>query len=93
MKLTLNLSEKIIVSTDAPFRETKTFISNYKTKGVDLIDMETASILAFSMYYKLNCACIVIASDKIEDNQWLPPKNMKALSDKIKSIIDELIKL
>lgn len=91
LKLTLNLQENICLSTDVPFRETNTLLEHYKNKGATLIDMESASILAVSKFYSLNCACILIASDKIENSTWFPPKNMKNLIAKIDEIITKII--
>jgi len=76
------------VSVDMPFRETKSFIANYVKKGVHLIDMETASIIAFSKFYRVECACILIASDSFQNLEWQAPKNTANLS----TVVDNLIK-
>ncbi len=91
LKQTFSLSEKIVLSTDAPFRETPSIIESYKNKKADLLDMETAAVLAFSKYYMLDVACVLIASDAIKTH-WTPPQNLELINNSAKNIINLFIK-
>jgi len=90
VKSELNLFEEIILSTDAPYRETLSVLEFYKRKKATLIDMETASILAFFKQNNAEVACVLIASDLIE-SFWTPPKNIKLLHKRAKNIVNQFI--
>ena len=90
VKSELNLTEQIVLSTDAPYRETQSILESYKIKKATLIDMETASILAFSKKRKTEVACVLIASDQIE-NSWTPPKDILQIHKKTKQIVNQFI--
>ena len=90
VKSELNLFEEIILSTDAPYRETLSVLEFYKRKKATLIDMETASILAFFKQNNAEVACVLIASDLIE-SFWTPPKNIKLLRKRAKNIVNQFI--
>ena len=88
LKSKLKLSETIGWSTDAPFRETPSLLNYYRGKKVTHVDMESASIYAFSEFYKLNAMCIMVTADDLTNNSWKPPKNSDKLNAIIRSTID-----
>ena len=90
VKSELNLTEKIVLSTDAPYRETQSVLDFYKRKKATLIDMETASVLAFFKQNNTEVACVLIASDLIE-TIWIPPNNSKLLRKRAKIIVNQFI--
>ena len=94
LKYSKLFSAKIIDtwSTDCPFRETPSLIAYFKNKGVSLVEMETASIYAFSSFYNLNSICIIVSADSLIDKVWKFPENMYLINQNIKNIIKELIK-
>lgn len=87
----LQLENKNVVSTDAPFRETISLLLHFKNKNTSLIDMETASILAFGKYYNIAVSVLLIASDLLLP-EWKPPKNKTEIRKKINQIILKLSK-
>ncbi|NMH86667.1 phosphorylase family protein [Flavivirga algicola] len=87
LKSKLNLAETIGWSTDAPFRETPSLLNYYREKKVTHVDMESASIYAFSEFYKLNAMCIIVSADDLTNNRWTPPQNVDKLNNIINSII------
>ncbi len=89
----LKLSKNTILSIDAPFRELPSQIEYFKKKGATLIDMEVASILAFSKYKKINTTCFIITADNLIDDTWKHPKNMKALQKINLDLINDIIKI
>ncbi|HEX9826515.1 MAG TPA: hypothetical protein VGA80_07935 [Flavobacteriaceae bacterium] len=88
-----NLTSKTILSTDSPFRETPSLIDHYKSKGCALVDMECASIYAFSQFYKIPSACILVGADSITASQWIPPNSVKNLLNVQQNMVSELLKL
>jgi len=90
LKNDLNLSEKICITTDAPFKETTSILNFYKKKEAVLIDMEIAAILAFCKLTNTEVACVLIASDLI-DTYWIPPKNKELIHKKAKNIVNQFI--
>ena len=78
-------------STDSPFRETPSLIANVKAKGCNMIEMECAAIYAFSQYYKLKAACILLAADVLAE-VWTPPAQHINLTAKQQELVTTLTK-
>lgn len=87
----LNLSSINIASTDCPFRETKELIEDMRINNCSLVDMESSALYAFANYYKLEAISISVASDCLSENRWNPPKDLKSLKSKIKSIAQTML--
>jgi len=66
----LNFHEGVIVSTDAPFRETQSWLSEKRKKQIDFVDMETSAVFALAEFYKINATALMIISDKLESKSW-----------------------
>ncbi len=92
IRLKTAYKETSCVSTDAPFRETQSFIDYYTKKGVSLVDMECAAMYVFAKFYNLNSMCLLIASDNLLNGIWNPPRNMKFLNQKLRSAVRNLAK-
>jgi len=88
-----NLTSKTILSTDSPFRETSSLINHYRTQGCALIDMECASIYAFSYFYKMPSVCILVGADTLTSSEWKAPKNIKNVLIVQQKIVSELLVL
>lgn len=58
------------VSTDAPFRETRAWMSSWKTKGAAVVDMETAAIFALSAYRGFEAASLMLVTDELYTGEW-----------------------
>ena len=54
-----------IVSTDAPYRETRDWLKVKHTQGIDLVDMEVSAVLALASFYGLEAAALMLVSDKL----------------------------
>ncbi|MUU79285.1 phosphorylase family protein [Winogradskyella endarachnes] len=89
----LNFKEVAGVSTDAPFRETASFLEEFVNKGAKVIDMECAAIYAFSSFYNLNAICLTVGADRLLNAQWTPPNNLKLINKTFKSNFKLLLKL
>ncbi len=68
------------VSTDAPFRETISKLSNWRTMGASIVDMETSALYAFARHYNVPAISIGIAADSLASNEWNQPKNFTEIT-------------
>jgi uridine phosphorylase len=87
----LNLKGNICVSTDSPFRETPSFIMKAKNEGCNLIEMECAAAYAFSHFYKLKVACLLVVADQMEPI-WTAPSDMNLLSKVQQQLVNGIVK-
>ncbi len=56
-----------VVSTDAPYRETQSWLDKNLELGLDCVDMETSAVLALAEYHELAAAALLIVSDELSD--------------------------
>ena len=54
-----------IVSTDAPYRETESWLAGNLDKGIDCVDMETSAVFALAQHHKLQAAALMLVSDEL----------------------------
>lgn len=54
-----------IVSTDAPYRETKSWLLGKLNKGIDCVDMETSAVFCLAEYHKIQAAALMLVSDEL----------------------------
>lgn len=54
-----------VVSTDAPFRETRTWWNRNRKKGIAYVDMETSAVFALARFYGIQAAALHLVSDKL----------------------------
>jgi len=73
-----------IVSTDAPYRETKTWLSRKQKKGIDFVDMETSAVFALAEFYNVRAAALMIISDELFAKKWKRAFHLPRLKEKIK---------
>lgn len=66
------IKEGIVLSLDAPYRETKRKIEGYKKKGVLGVEMEVASFYALCEYKRLLGVAFLVVSDLFFDESWIP---------------------
>jgi len=57
-----------LVSTDAPYRETKKWLAHKQKMGIDLVDMEVSALLALAEYHGVKAAAVMVVSDIIKDD-------------------------
>lgn len=87
----LNLKGTTCVSTDSPFRETPSFIQEARAQGCKLIEMECAAAYAFSHFYKLKVACLLVVADQM-DPVWTAPSDMNLLSRIQQQLLNGIVK-
>ena len=76
--------EGSIVSTDAPFRETGSWLKDKQKKGIDLVDMETSAVFALAEFYSIQAAALLIISDELWSGVWKVGFRSPGLEQKIK---------
>ena len=87
----LNLEGATCVSTDSPFRETASFIQEARFMGCTLMEMECAAVYAFSHFYKLKSACLLVVADQI-DSVWNAPADMGLLARVQQRLLQGIVK-
>ena len=62
--------EGATVSTDAPFRETQSWLLDKQKKGIDVVDMEASAVFSLGEYYDIPTAALMIVSDELTGKRW-----------------------
>jgi len=76
-----------IVSTDAPFRETRAWLESNRNRGVDCVDMETSAVFALAEFYGIQSAALLIVSDKLYKSKHITGFLHPGMSRKIKKYV------
>lgn len=80
----LPYSSGAIVSTDAPYRETPSWIKANQNKGINYVDMETSAVLAIAQFHQIEAAALHLVSDIVTPQKWIPGFKLNLLDEKIK---------
>ncbi len=67
----LPYSQGVIVSMDAPFRETSDWLKKMVKRGISYVDMELSAVYALAQYYQLEAASLMIISDIVTKDKWI----------------------
>ncbi len=59
-----------LVSTDAPYRETKSWLKQKQKRKIDLVDMEASAVFAIAEFYGIQAAALTIISDELWSGTW-----------------------
>ncbi len=59
-----------LVSTDAPYRETTSWLKKNQSRGIDLVDMEASAVFALAEYYSIEAAALMIITDELYAKKW-----------------------
>lgn len=54
-----------VVSTDAPYRETQSWLDRNRAGGVGFVDMETSAVFALADFHGIQAAALHLVSDKL----------------------------
>jgi uridine phosphorylase len=72
------------VSTDAPFRETQSWLRDKQKKGIDVVDMEASAVFALGEYHGIPTAALMIVSDELTGKKWKKVFKIQKLNTRIK---------
>lgn len=64
-------------TTDAVYRETRSKVMKFRSKGASLVNMETSSIFALAKYRSVEAASIQVVSDILLKEGWKPAFHQK----------------
>jgi uridine phosphorylase len=64
-KLGLSFVNGSVVSMDAPYRETPSWLARNRAKGIGFVDMETSAVFALADFYGIQAAALHLVSDKL----------------------------
>jgi purine-nucleoside phosphorylase len=73
------------VSTDAPFRETRSWLLEKQKKGTDVVDMEVSAVFALARFYRIRSAALMIVSDELTPARWKSGFQNPRMADTIDS--------
>jgi purine-nucleoside phosphorylase len=59
-----------IVSTDAPFRETRSWLRKNRKRGAELVDMETSAVFALAEFRGVKAASLQVVVDELSGETW-----------------------
>lgn len=72
-----------LVSTDAPYRETRSWLKEKQKRGIDVVDMETSAVFALAKFYGIQAAALTIISDELWSGVWQEGFRTSEFKDKI----------
>jgi len=58
------------VSTDAPYRETQTWLKKMRDRHIDVVDMEASAVFALARYRGIEAAGLTVVSDELFSGVW-----------------------
>jgi uridine phosphorylase len=68
--LSLPFSPGACVSTDAPFRETMTWLKKMEAKKIGVVDMEISAVFALANFWRVEAAALMIVTDELFQKRW-----------------------
>jgi uridine phosphorylase len=66
-----------VVSTDAPYRETQSWLSRNRARGIGFVDMETSAVFALADFYDIQAAALHLVSDKLTSSHQMGFNSLK----------------
>jgi len=79
--LNLPFIKGTIVSTDAPYRETQSWLDQKQKHGIGFVDMEASAVFALAEYYGIHAAALMLVSDKLTKSQHINGFNNPGLKE------------
>lgn len=77
---------------DAPYRETKAEIKQYKKEGVKTVEMEASALFVVAKIRKVKIASAFVVSDVLGEKKWDPQFDAKHVNQKLNQLIDVSLK-
>lgn len=81
-----------VVSTDAPYRETESWLKEKQKRRIDLVDMETSAVFCLAKFRRIESAALLIVSDELWGRTWRKAFKLPELEEKIKKYFLPFIK-
>ncbi len=61
-----------VISTDAPFRETRDWLNQARKQGAAVVDMEATAEMAIARFHGVSAAALLLVSDELFGRRWKP---------------------
>ncbi|NIO48468.1 MAG: hypothetical protein GTN73_03370 [Candidatus Aminicenantes bacterium] len=81
-----------LVSTDAPYRETRSWLKQKQKTRINLVDMEASAVFAIAKFYAIQAAALTIISDELWSSAWNQKFLRTELEEKMKKYFIPFIK-
>ncbi len=89
----LSWQEGCVWSTDAPYREKRSFLKALqKEQDVSAVDMEYAALCSAGDFRKIDFAALLLVSDEVWGKSWAPGFSRQEFKAKSRMLIDIFIK-
>ncbi len=73
-----------LISTDAPYRETQSWLAMNRRRKIDCADMEASAVFALAAFYNIQAAALMIISDELWTGVWKKGFRDPLIKNKIK---------
>lgn len=84
-------SKANVWSTDAPYREDRTYIERlHRDVDVSCVDMEYSALCAVAAFRKIDFAALFLVSDELYRKQWKPGFTSREFRDKSSMLVELL---
>lgn len=90
-KSAVALPKGAIISTDAPYRETRAWLKRSRQRGAQLVDMETSAVFALAAFRGVRAASLQIVSDEIFSGRWKTGFLCPLLEDRVRDVFLPLL--
>jgi uridine phosphorylase len=85
----ISWEEGCVWSTDAPYREKRSFLQKLqKEKGVSAVDMEYSALCSAAYFRKIDFAALLLVSDEVWGRSWNPGFSRQEFKTKSRMLID-----
>lgn len=82
-----------IWTTDAPYRELPSKITNFAKQGIMAVDMEFTALCTVAAFRNIDFASVMLVSDELYNETWQPGYNSKNFKKKSRALFDQLSSL
>jgi purine-nucleoside phosphorylase len=89
--LAASLPRGVVVSTDAPYRETRSWLQKSLRRGADLVDMETSAVFALAAFRGIRAAALLIVSDELFRGRWRTGFSSPLLEERARGVFLPLL--
>ncbi len=73
---------------DAPYRETKAEIQEYRKEGIGTVEMEASALFVVAKFRRVKISSAFVVSDILKDNKWNPQFDAKQVNQKLYQLFD-----
>lgn len=87
----LNITEGVVWTTDAPYRERRPRVEALANEGVLAVEMEFNALATVACFRKIELAAVLLVSDELWGKQWRPLFRQKIFKKTSRTVLQALI--